>query len=186
MIMFSSCHGYVASPIPRGHTDKFKVILFAEAITTQIGQLMGFGKHTADIPPENLATIALGSSVVASISCFASTLSKISFGITLLRLTAGRTRWTVWFTIITLFIVMIPSALLNWIQCSPSAKAWDPRVEGVCWPAYITINYGIFNAAWCTVADFYLALLPWKLIWGLQLRMREKLGVGIAMSMGVL
>ncbi|KAL5114534.1 hypothetical protein ACEQ8H_007567 [Pleosporales sp. CAS-2024a] len=81
---------------------------------------------------------------------------------------------------------MIPSALLNWIQCHPAAKAWDPTVKGVCWPASVTINYGIFNAAWCTVADFYLALLPWKLILGLQLKTREKLGVGIAMSMGIL
>jgi hypothetical protein len=178
--------GTTACCIHSGKTDSIKVILFAEAVVTQVGQLMGFGKFTKDIPQENLATIALGSSVVASISCFASTLSKISFGITLLRLTSGKIRWSVWFCIITLFIIMIPSALLNWIQCSPSAKAWDASVKGVCWPAYITINYGIFNAAWCTLADFYLALLPWKLIWGLQLKTREKLGVGIAMSMGVL
>jgi hypothetical protein len=92
----------------------------------------------------------------------------------------------VWFCIVTLFLIMIPSATLNWIQCTPVAKAWDPTVEGTCWPASHTINYGIFNAAWCTAADFALALLPWKLLWGLQLRMREKLGVGIAMSMGLL
>ncbi|KAH7386900.1 hypothetical protein DE146DRAFT_186479 [Phaeosphaeria sp. MPI-PUGE-AT-0046c] len=162
------------------------LILLAEAITTQVGQLLGFGKHTINIPVENLATIALGSSVVASISSFAATLSKISFGVTLLRLTTGPLRWFVWFLIITLFIIMIPSATLNWIQCSPREKAWDPSVEGVCWPASITINYGIFNAAWCTAADFALALIPWKLIWGLQLRLRDKLGVGIAMSCGIL
>lgn len=53
-------------------------------------------------------------------------------------------------------------------------------------PVHIMINYGIFNAAWCAAADFALALLPWKLIWGLQLKPREKFGVGIAMSLGVL
>jgi hypothetical protein len=163
-----------------------QILLLVEAIVTQVGQLMGFGKRTMDIPVDRLATIALGSSVVASISCFASTLSKISFGVTLLRLTQGMTRWFVWFCIVTLGLIMLPSALNTWVQCTPIQKSWNPLIEGTCWPASVLINYGIFNAAWCAAADFALALLPWKLIWGLQLKLREKLGVGIAMSMGLL
>jgi len=147
---------------------------------------MGFGKRTSDIPVENLVTIALGSSIAASISCFASTLSKISFGVTLLRLTTGYVRAFVWFCIITLFLIMIPSSMSTWISCRPAAKAWNNSIEGTCWDPSRTVNYGIFNAAWCAAADFALALLPWYLIWGLQLRLREKIGVGIAMSMGVL
>ena len=34
--------------------------------------------------------------------------------------------------------------------------------------------------------DFVLALLPWKLILGMRMRKTEKLGVGVAMSMGIL
>ena len=36
------------------------------------------------------------------------------------------------------------------------------------------------------VVDFVLAFLPWPLIWGLRMRRREKIGVAVAMSMGVL
>jgi len=36
------------------------------------------------------------------------------------------------------------------------------------------------------VVDIILALIPWKVIWGLQMRKQEKVGVIIAMSMGVL
>jgi hypothetical protein len=81
---------------------------------------------------------------------------------------------------------MLPSALITWIRCSPIEKAWNNQIEGECWDPSITINYGIFNAAWCAAADFALALIPWWLIWGLQLNIREKIGVGIAMSMGIL
>lgn len=119
-----------------------------------MGQLIGFGKHSVDIPVQNLSTIALYTSIGASVSCFASTFSKISFGVTLLRLTTNYTRWTVWFCIVTLFLVMIPSALNTWIQCTPTEKAWDSSIEGTCWPASITVNYGIFNAAWCAVSYF--------------------------------
>jgi hypothetical protein len=34
--------------------------------------------------------------------------------------------------------------------------------------------------------DISLALLPWKILWGLQMRFAEKIGVCVAMSLGVL
>lgn len=34
--------------------------------------------------------------------------------------------------------------------------------------------------------DFVLALLPWKVIWKLQMKRKEKVGVALAMSMGIL
>ena len=34
--------------------------------------------------------------------------------------------------------------------------------------------------------DLVLAFLPWKLLWSLQMKKAEKIGVCIAMSMGVL
>jgi hypothetical protein len=34
--------------------------------------------------------------------------------------------------------------------------------------------------------DIALALLPWQTIWKLQMKKREKIGVAIAMSMGIL
>ena len=193
-ITYSSSPGYAHLNFPisiseiflKRLTLHFQTLLLIESIVTQVGQRLGFGKKTEDIPIQNLTTIALGASVVVSMSCFASTLSKISFGVTLLRLTSGPLRAFVWFCIITLFLVMIPSALLTWISCRPMAKAWNHALEGECWDGRATVGYGIFNAAWCVAADFALALLPWKLVWGLRLRLREKVGVGIAMSMGLL
>ncbi|ORY61612.1 uncharacterized protein BCR38DRAFT_525971 [Pseudomassariella vexata] len=161
-------------------------MFFIESIITQLGTNLGFGKHYYNIPSANLLTIALYTSIGASISCFASTGSKISWGISLLRLTEGYCEVFVWFAIVTLFMVMIPSALLTWIQCTPIEKVWNTYVAGRCLDASIPVNYGIFNAAWCAVMDFALALLPWKLIWKLQMRTKEKIGVGIAMSLGIL
>jgi hypothetical protein len=125
-------------------------MLTVEAIITQYGQTLGFGKHYDDIDPLNLTQIAINTSIAASVSCFASTFSKISFGVTLLRLTTGWWRRFVWFAIITLFLVMLPSAINTWIQCTPVAKAFNSALEGHCWDPSITTNYGIFNAAYCT------------------------------------
>ncbi|KAI1846160.1 hypothetical protein JX265_010538 [Neoarthrinium moseri] len=161
-------------------------MLAIESILTQTGYERGFGRHVYDMEPENISRVALYTSIAASISCFASTGSKISFGVTLLRLTHGWWRRFVWFSVISLFLVMLPSAIFTWVQCSPSEKAWNSAIPGTCWDPSITVNYGIFNAAYCTVIDFALALIPWKLISGLQMKTREKIGVSIAMSMGIL
>lgn len=157
-----------------------------EVILTQLGYQLGFGKHYYNIPTENLPRIALQTSIAASISCFASTASKISFGVTLLRLTFGWQKRFVWFSIVTLFIIMLPSAIFTWVQCTPIEKAWNTSVEGYCWDVSISVGYGYFNAACCAVIDFALALIPVKLISGLQMKTKEKIGVSIAMSMGLL
>jgi hypothetical protein len=34
--------------------------------------------------------------------------------------------------------------------------------------------------------DFILAILPWKLLWSLQMKSHEKIGVAVCMSIGVL
>lgn len=40
--------------------------------------------------------------------------------------------------------------------------------------------------AYSATSDFVLALLPWTLLIGLQMKRAEKIGVGVAMSMGFL
>jgi hypothetical protein len=40
--------------------------------------------------------------------------------------------------------------------------------------------------AYSGTADIILAFIPWSFVFDLQMRMPEKIGVGVAMSMGVL
>jgi hypothetical protein len=160
--------------------------LIAESIITQVGFEHGFGKHWYNIESTELGFISLGSTVAASVSCFASTVSKIAFGVTLLRLTFGWYRRFIWVIIITLFIVMIPSAFLSYFQCTPASAAWDPYVPGECWPRSTVIRYSIFNNAYSALMDIILALIPSTVVAKLQMSRREKIGVSVAMGMGVL
>lgn len=41
-------------------------------------------------------------------------------------------------------------------------------------------------AAYSAIMDVILAFLPWKLIWSLRMKLKEKIGVVLAMSLGVL
>lgn len=110
----------------------------------------------------------------------------MSFGITLLRLIDGKARVFIWFLMLSSSAAASVSALLLWVQCNPIPKNWQPMLEGTCWDPRIIVDIGIALGVYSTVTDWALALLPWKVIWGLQMETKEKIGVGIAVSMGIL
>jgi len=149
---------------------------------------LGYGAHTWDIVPnlDEIAKVLLLLNVGGTFSVTAAIWSKTSFAVTLLRLTNGWTKGLVWFIIISMNIAMGLSALFIWVQCTPVEKAWKPFMVGAkCWAPTTLVYYNVFSASYSAVMDIALALLPWKLIWGLQMKKRERLGVAIAMSCGV-
>ncbi|KAH9907833.1 hypothetical protein F4778DRAFT_797913 [Xylariomycetidae sp. FL2044] len=175
----------------------------------------GFGMHMEDIimthGPEKLSTIGLRGTVIgvgtmwSSLHDFpgakvamtnmyvlinqtlvlAAVWSKTSFAVTLLRITNGWLKVTIWVIIATMNVFMIFSALVNFIQCSPVEKVWKPQLPGTCWPSAVNVGIGIFAGAYSAVTDITLAMLPWAVIWSLQMKRREKVGVAVAMSMGL-
>jgi hypothetical protein len=48
------------------------------------------------------------------------------------------------------------------------------------------IRLTVFGAVYSAACDFVLALLPWKIVMGLQMKLHEKLGVALAMSVGIM
>lgn len=113
--------------------------------------------------------------------------TKTSFGITLLRLTSGRTKAFVWFCIISINVTTIVSAIIPWAQCTPISKTWDPdMVGGTCWAPRVGTKIWIGLGAWNAAMDFVLAALPWRILRDMQLRTKEKIGVTVALSMGVI
>ncbi|KAL8407727.1 hypothetical protein RB594_006532 [Gaeumannomyces avenae] len=161
------------------------ICLFFNAIMVQVQTGMGYGKHFYDIPIENSNTMALYGLITITIVVMGQVWSKTSFAMTLLRITGPKTKVFVWFLIITINVFMTLGAIFFWVQCTPFSKAWTPlMVGGQCWDAKINISYGIFASVYSGLTDIALALVPWQVIMGLNLKMQEKLGVVLAMSMG--
>ncbi|KAK3681340.1 hypothetical protein B0T22DRAFT_540227 [Podospora appendiculata] len=111
--------------------------------------------------------------------------SKTAFAITMLRIGEGWMRWFLWFIIVSLNVSMGLNAMISWVGCSPVQKSWDMTVQGTCLDLSVIVNIGYVSGGYSAACDFILALLPWPIIWKLQMRNKEKIGVGIAMSMGI-
>ncbi|KAK3317516.1 hypothetical protein B0T19DRAFT_405206 [Cercophora scortea] len=157
-----------------------------DAAMSQIVVDLGFGMYPCDIDPRNFRAIAIeGQNVGASVGILAVVWSKTSFAITLLRLTEGKLKAFVWFVIAAMNVVMILEAIIVWVQCTPVSKTWDPSVPGVCWNTHAVNVYGVLAGCFSGCCDILLAMLPWTLVWNLKMQKKEKIGIGIAMSMGV-
>jgi hypothetical protein len=148
---------------------------------------LGYGLHIWDFDVQNnMAPLVVMMNVTGTFSVTAAIWSKTSFGITLLHLTDGWAKKATWFIIVSMNIAMGLSALFPWVSCTPIHKAWDMYAVGTCWDPKVMVHYNIFSGAYSVFMDFALALLPWQFIWGLQMKKKEKIGVGVAMSMGIL
>ncbi|KAH8193637.1 hypothetical protein TruAng_012196 [Truncatella angustata] len=145
----------------------------------------GFGKHRENIPLQNLIPIGKRGIVTGIILVLGIAWSKTSFALTLLRLVSGWQKTALWIIIVTVNVFLTISGITNLVQCSPVDKVWNPLVAGTCWPSEVNVIISIVGGAYSALMDLVLALAPWFLIWNLQMKRREKLGVAIAMSMGV-
>ncbi|KJR87294.1 uncharacterized protein SPSK_01738 [Sporothrix schenckii 1099-18] len=165
------------------------LVLTAAVVLNIVDVGYGYGRHSWDVDPVHIPAIVTNGTLSGTLVLLAACWSKTSFAFTLLRLPIGWMRPLVWTIIVTLNVSMHLSALSIWIEC-PAAP---PSVSGLgidtgdrlCIPIPLAVQYGIAVGGYSAAVDFVLALLPWKILWNLQMQRREKMGVLIAMSMGV-
>ncbi|KAH7035774.1 uncharacterized protein B0I36DRAFT_96709 [Microdochium trichocladiopsis] len=162
--------------------------LLVVSILNQLLVNLGFGMHSLDVPFGNLNQIATLGASGLTVSTIGINAAKISFAVTLLHLTKNLWKWTnwlIWVVIISLVLLAVPVAVLPWVQCRPLVKTFVDFWPGECIDKAHSVRYGTIQGVYSAITDFTLALLPWKILWALQMRPIEKVGVGIAMSLGM-
>ncbi|EPE09385.1 integral membrane protein [Ophiostoma piceae UAMH 11346] len=146
----------------------------------------GEGLHVWDVDPANFAAINFLGRLSGSLAILSAVWSKTSFAVTLVRLiSTPRSRMLLFFVIGSMNLFMTLNIIFLWVRCMPIRKLWNPDVPGTCWHPKVYPIYGIFAAGYSSLMDIVLALFPWKIVWRLQMERREKFGVAIAMSLGL-
>ncbi|KAL2196798.1 hypothetical protein P885DRAFT_69282 [Corynascus similis CBS 632.67] len=161
------------------------VCIMVESSVLTYTTTLGYGKHIWDFEIDKLPALLLPTSIAGTLTVTATAWSKTSFGITLLHITSGWYNKMTWFCIISMNFIMAVAAVMFWISCKPVEKTWNSSIEGTCWEPHVTVIYHLFAGGYSALVDFTFAALPWKFLWSLQMRRKEKLGVMLAMSMGI-
>ncbi|KAL0937034.1 cation-transporting atpase 4 [Colletotrichum truncatum] len=111
--------------------------------------------------------------------CFTLVALKWSLGFTLLRIANGQ-RWVqvVIYTCLALVTVCTGgTGMYLFFQCSPVEKNWHQSIEGTCQPREIQTALSFLVAAVSISTDWIFAVLPFALIWKLQMANRVKASV---------
>lgn len=165
---------WVCSPTPppfpqhTNLTSPPQLALVADTIITTINLDLGFGLHLSAIPPPAVPTITLLSNVSTSLAFLGAVWSKTSFGMTLLRITDGKTRAIVWFVMVSMNVAVSASIVVSWVQCDPLPKGWDKGIaaRGRCWDPRVNVYCMVFAAGECTWSPFpELTVDPASVLW---------------------
>lgn len=157
----------------------------------------------------DVALLSFVSQPLVIMSC---AFGKTSFALTLIRVAAQQ--WVMvllWFIIISMNILHILISIFVFTRCEDPRHLWNPSIPSNCWSAKAFDDLSLFIGCKChlhmktcllpssllplmvlilvaysAATDFILALLPWVILWKLQMKKREKFGVAVAMSLGIL
>ncbi|KAH7040679.1 uncharacterized protein B0I36DRAFT_13841 [Microdochium trichocladiopsis] len=116
------------------------------------------------------------------------TLSKTAFAISLLRLVRGKgSKIFLWTAIIVLNVAYAIATVLGWARHCDEGLEEAPALLPIECISAASRSAGLGIAITISgVLDMVLALFPWSIVWKLKLRKAEKLGICVAMSLGVL
>ncbi|KAE9568818.1 hypothetical protein CGMCC3_g15048 [Colletotrichum fructicola] len=72
------------------------------------------------------------------------------------------------------------------LQCSPPSAAWNFDLPRDCIKPKVIEGLAFWASSWSAFLDFYLAIYPAVVLWRLQMSMKKKIGLTIALGMGVI
>ncbi|KAJ0120885.1 hypothetical protein J7T55_015622 [Diaporthe amygdali] len=136
------------------------ILLLANSVVMTVSVSLGFGMHLLNIAFTNREKL-------------------------LLLVGYDKTRVFVWVIMVSMNLLMFCDALYSWVECQPSRKHWEIFTDGTCWSPDIAVKFGIAAGAYSGCMDVVMAILPWRIIWETRMERKEKIGVLVAMSMGL-
>ncbi|KAI1084326.1 hypothetical protein F5B20DRAFT_524503 [Whalleya microplaca] len=162
------------------------VIVLTSGILSSISIYVVFGGlDEMDMSKSKPDGITLLNFIMGTLFSLSAAWSKTSFAFTLLRIAKPKIKIALWAIIVSMNVIVSISVILRWAQCRPFRKVWEPQTEGTCLNKETILGVTIFGCAYSALMDFVLALLPWSIIIKLQMQTSEKIGISVAMSMGV-
>ncbi|KAJ5176408.1 uncharacterized protein N7482_002285 [Penicillium canariense] len=171
----------------RWHDDEkltgLQLFLLLYTIFITIAGVYGFGQPISNLKMDMAVKAVYNEMIGQTFAVLGMAIAKLSLGIFLLRIVVKQWhRVTIWFSMVSLSVVSVMTAIIFWVQKIPSESIYDPRVPG---RLVVTVTpFSILLGSWCAAVDFYFALLPWIFLWKLNMKFKEKITIAISLSLG--
>ncbi|CAD6446043.1 12f2fe9d-2b1d-4ace-a64e-12429fad1989 [Sclerotinia trifoliorum] len=89
-----------------------------------------------------------------------------------------------YFWILSILFLSFLLAIAVFVQCTPLESFWDSRIEGTCTLSLIVIAKVM--CSWSAAMDFFLAVFPRAVIWGINMKRKENITICVSLSLGII
>ncbi|KAF5484079.1 hypothetical protein CGCF413_v015133 [Colletotrichum fructicola] len=80
---------------------------------------------------------------------------------------------------------LVGCVIILFAQCQPSHSQWDFSVlDKTCWDKWILVYFAIYSGGFCAFVDIYLAVYPAVVLAKLQMSVRKKVALSVALGIG--
>ncbi|KAK4172410.1 hypothetical protein QBC36DRAFT_337969 [Triangularia setosa] len=166
------------------------LLQFVSQTLITISYSHGLGKHDLDlIWPDQLVEVLKWNWIATAPGMFTSILARISITILLLRL-FGVHGWFRWFVYILTTLQIIGGLLtfiVTWVQVRPIDGLWNVFRQDVVRinPKIVLYSY-YFGQSTYTFADLTYVICPIIIIWRLNMRLHQRVGLAIVMGVSII
>ncbi|KAL4892381.1 hypothetical protein BDV59DRAFT_208695 [Aspergillus ambiguus] len=180
----------LVSTIPAAHvgssmTDILQILQILYVIFVTMSTAYGLGRLFADVGDPMTYFTAVKYELFSQVAgIMVIGVGKLAVGLFLLRIVRNRVQvWVIrGFLAATTFISVFASICVI-VQCIPVQKSWNRMAPGTCWLDFSKVGFTV--GSWFVVDDFSFAILPWFIVWDLNMKRKEKFTVAGALSLGV-
>ncbi|QUC18860.1 uncharacterized protein UV8b_03101 [Ustilaginoidea virens] len=164
-------------------------LLFTSACVSALESVRyGVGKHNDAIPSlDDRVAALMWQSITIAFYLLCMMFVKLSIGLFLLRLATQKSY--IWTLRIALVIVTLWTTVIfiwNMFQCTPVQKQWDFRIrDGYCAGPDEVISAAYALTVMVVLSDWFFALIPIPLLWGVDMTKQAKVTVIVILGLGV-
>ncbi|SPQ24403.1 eb5d3017-3451-4623-94b3-2364b51c45a7 [Thermothielavioides terrestris] len=157
-----------------------EVFLVTSLILVAVAVRFGYGQRVEDLKYHPIEAIRLVA-VSQFFTCGAAALAKTSITFPALKLAANDLLKLIPVVALTVF-----ANFFGWLSAViVPLGIWGLRVEGTCSRHLWMLGLALLSAYWSVVTDIGFAILPWFLVPLRDMRAAEKIGLGVATSLGI-
>ncbi|KAK7421207.1 hypothetical protein QQX98_002337 [Neonectria punicea] len=175
----------------RLYSDDYYVIVaeicgYISTALSTVAVYSGNGRHFSTLTTEQQQGAILWTTAAFCPGVMSFGIPKLAVIALLVRLlNPGRLhKWVLWgmgiWCQLTLFATV--GVLLG--RCMPARSLWDFSVEGTCFDTRILVAYCIYAGSFSAFVDLYLAIYPTVVLFKLQMGLKKKLALCVALGVG--
>ncbi|OHE94163.1 integral membrane protein [Colletotrichum orchidophilum] len=147
----------------------------------------GNGRHADTLSQEQQSAAILSTISGFPPNVLAYTVPKFAVVALLVRiLNPGRIHQVLLWCMATGCLVLVSLCIIIlFAQCTPTRAQWDFTVtEKSCWSPWVLVNVAILTGAYSAALDLYLAVYPATVLMRLQMNIKKKIILSVALGIG--